>query len=487
MKIRKLISSLLLAAMLASMAACGGAPASDDTSSGDTTPAADTTLSEEDARLAIDDGLPEKDYEGYEFTIWSLGPATYYMEEETGDIVDDAKYQRQRTVEERFNVNMKVNETGWTWQNLQTNIQNSIMASDNAFDIAMPHQIGGGFALITNHMVIDWNEVPYVDLTKPWWNQRINETLNIQDHQFYIAGHISLPSPFCFFFNKQFVEDYNFEDMYTLVREGRWTIDKMLELTKTVSKDLNGDTKMEPLVDQWGCSFNFDNQTLNFMYAFDHMSVLVNEDGEPEPNTNNEQMLAIVEKVTTLIKEDNRTLFTDYNNQGELGGGSWRDGRVFLMAGGVGNAGSYRDLELDFGVIPYPKWDEDQKGYYSHVDASNGMLCVPVYAEDLERTGIIIEAYAAETYKQVMPVYYDKALGDKYMRDDDSIEMMDIIYGGIVYDFGYVFDTWMGCTWTLPYMIRDNTTDISAYWASVESKVTAHYDELYDAVLNYDE
>ncbi len=487
---KKLITMLLLAAMLVSAAACGGAPATDDTTGGDTTPSADTTLSEEEARLAIDDGLPEKDYEGYTFTIWSLSPDNYYIEAEDGDVVNDAKWKRQRNVEDRFNVKIAVNDgaaLGGDWNVLQGMIQQSIMAQDNAFDIAMPHQIGGCPALITQHLVADWNDVPYINLEQPWWNQRINETIEIMDHQFFIAGQISLPTPKAMLFNKQYVEDYSLENPYDLVNNGTWTIDVLLEWTKLTSKDLNGDTEMDPEVDQYGISFNHDNSTLNFMYAFDHMSVIVGDDGEIIPNVNNEKMIAMVEKVIKLRWEDDRCLRTDYSNQGTLGTGGFKDGRIFIKCDTVGGAVGMRDSDIDFGLIPYPKWDEEQDGYYTHVDAWNGALCLPIGAPDYERTGIITEALCAETYKHVMPAYYDTALGQKYMRDEESIAMMDLIYQGIVYDFGYIFDQWKGTTWTLVRCVANQSTDVASYWAGIESTVKTHYDELFKAIENYDD
>ena len=158
-----------------------------------------------------------------------------------------------------------------------------------------------------------------------------------------------------------------------------------------------------------------------------------------------------------------------------------------MKAFGVGEAANLRDSEVDFGIIPYPKWDEAQDGYYTHVDAMNGMLCFPINAPDYERTGIIVEALAAESWKQVMPVYYDRALGEKYFRDDISIEMMDIIMNGIVYDFGYIFDEWKDCTWTIVRLVAKQSADVASHWAAIESSVTEHYNKLYESVLAYEE
>ena len=65
-----------------------------------------------------------------------------------------------------------------------------------------------------------------------------------------MAGYVTMPTPFCMFVNKAMLADHGFDDMYHTVREGKWTIDKLIEMTATVSGDLNGDGKMDS-ADRW--------------------------------------------------------------------------------------------------------------------------------------------------------------------------------------------------------------------------------------------
>ena len=95
-------------------------------------------------------------------------------------------------------------------------------------------------------------------------------------------------------------------------------------------------------------------------------------------------------------------------------------------------------MEDDYGIIPYPKWDEAQDGYHTMVDGSHDILGVPKTASDTERTGIIVEALSAESYKKVVPVFYDTALKTKAARDEDSSAMIDIIRDSLTFDFGYL-------------------------------------------------
>jgi hypothetical protein len=437
---------------------------------------------EEDARASVPDNLPERDFGGYGFTILTYSPGTYYVEEMNGDVVEDAKYERNFRLAERFNAEIGVVASPGI-NELDAALKASVISGDNAYDIAIPHQITSGPGFITGHCIADWKNVPYVNPEQPWWNQSINETISIKGTQFYLAGYITMPTPFCMFINRAFITDYGFDDIYATVKEGKWVFDRMTSMTRAVVRDLDGDGQMTEN-DQYGISFNNDNNTLNFMYASGIQSVVLDAEGMPVPNVFNDKMISLVEKMYDLIYNDNQTLFTTYSTQAELGTGGFTAGRIMIKCGGVGDLASLRESEIELGVIPYPMWEEGQDGYHTHVDAWNGMLCIPITAseEDLERTGIVVEAMAAETWKTVIPAYYEVALGTKYVRDEESAEMLDIIFDGIVYDFGYIFDNWKGCTWTLPNMMVQGKTDVASYWKGVEKIVNKHYKKLYEAI-----
>lgn len=470
---------LCTAVLMTSVVSCGNGesePVKDTTSPVQTEP-----IETEDPRLAVSDDLPEKDYGGDAFTFLTHLETYYCVEEEDGDILNDAYYKRQSLVEERFHIDIKTFNAGGMQENV-TQLTNSVLADDDEYDVAVVHSIMGGPTLITNHVLLDWNDIDGINLAKPWWNRQINETLNIADRQYYIAGYISNPSPMCMFYNPELGAQFDLEDIYTVVNEGRWTLDYLTQITDIVTSDLNGDGKMEYADDRYGIGFNNDNQTLNFMYAANIVSVLIDENGQPMPNINNDRVQVLVEKVWSLANENDRTIFVGYG-EADFIDTAFREGRALVCADGMVSAISLRDSEIDFAVIPYPKFDEAQDGYYTHVDASNGILCVGKSVKDTERVGIITEAYAAETWKYVIPVYYEKALSEKYFRDEQSVDMMNLIYDGILYDFGYVFDNWLGTTWVLPRICQSKNTNVASYWAKIEKKVNKHYQKLYNAVI----
>jgi hypothetical protein len=111
-------------------------------------------------------------------------------------------------------------------------------------------------------------------------------------------------------------------------------------------------------------------------------------------------------------------------------------------------------MEVDFGILPYPKLDERQENYHNFIDAHSNLMGVPVMVQEIEKVGAIIEALSYESYKTVRPAYYDVALKGTFARDDESETMLDIIFNGTVYDFDYVF-----CDWIVTYVFFDNLRD----------------------------
>ncbi|MCL2776025.1 MAG: hypothetical protein FWD71_22170, partial [Oscillospiraceae bacterium] len=141
-----------------------------------------------------------------------------------------------------------------------------------------------------------------------------------------------------------------------------------------------------------------------------------------------------------------------------------------------------RGMDANFGIVPLPKYDENQDKYYSVVNAwSNALLGVPKSAADLDRVSIILEAMAAESRYTVQPAYYDIVLQRKYTRDDESQEMLDIIFGsklydiGAVYSFGNVFADFIS-------LCNKSNTDVASYYDKNSAKMQAAIDKVVNTI-----
>ena len=482
MKTKRILALLLAIASAASITACGQDGGTKDTEAGDGTTVSDS-VSEEESDTGISDGLPEKNYGGRTFTVatddYMVGD--YMSDGETGDIINDAVYRRNTAIEDRFGIKLEVISDSYT--GMSTKINQMIQSGDDSFDLIAQHACTAGTIAI-NGGFMNWYDIPYVDLEKPWWSKNANKELSYKNKAIYLAGGdyaLSLTSyMYAFFFDKVAVEDYGMtpEYLYGLVRDGKWTLDMVADVTKDIYKDLNGNDERD-IEDFYGIVSSTRSPLNTFMWSCDNPIMKADSDGIPQLVYYQDKTSAIVEKVMGLFF-DNTGGYTDKNKY-TLGDDLFSVGRAMMVPSTFSGAmRDFRENKNPFGVLPYPKYDEAQTNYYTMSDGSHALLSVPVTVKDTEFTGIITEALCAESWKNVVPKYYETVLKVKLADDADTSEMIDIIGGGLVFDYGYIYDNGIGFGFTLQNLADTrNRTDIASFYAKREKKVLAANEEMF--------
>jgi len=103
-----------------------------------------------------------------------------------------------------------------------------------------------------------------------------------------------------------------------------------------------------------------------------------------------------------------------------------------------------------------PKMDEQQESYGEYV--SNGWCTaygIPMTNGDPSRTGIILDAICGFSTETLRVALYDVLFGARFVRDAESVEMLDIIFASKSYDWAVDF-TWGGSYQTLYNGIYEN-------------------------------
>ncbi len=95
-----------------------------------------------------------------------------------------------------------------------------------------------------------------------------------------------------------------------------------------------------------------------------------------------------------------------------------------------------RDMDSDFGIIPFPKYDENQAQYGAMVEAGTRTMTVPANVKNYDLCGAVLETLHFLSLKEVMPAYYEVTLKGKVSRDSESSRMLDIIMESICFDLG---------------------------------------------------
>ena len=464
------LSTLILTALLASsLVSCGGDTAVTQDST-DAVTTADTAAETEELdalaqRMLVDDGLEDKDFGGRTFRI--LGDEEcvnhYLMEEQTGDVMDDAVYERNLAVTERFNIVLEAEV--FEESQMAKTLKNSVMAADDAYQLFSGHIIYAGNAVCDN-VYYNLNELPNIDFSKPWWSQSTIDDLSYDGKAFIAMGDFALStiySTYCFFYNKQIAAEYDMEDMYGIVNEGKWTVDRLTAISKEVYRDLNGDGAADEN-DLYGFAMWARSPVNAFLWSFGEKLGKKQDDGTIVLDYYNAKVIEIYEKLYELCCVNETTFCRTDVAEGELMKSMFTDGKALFTADTFQFASKQlRDVETDYGILPYPKWDEAQEGYYTMVDGGHEGIAVPVSVADPEFVGTITEALNAESYKRTVPVYYDIVLKTKGSRDEESVRMLDMIFDGRIFDFGYVYGEFGAAFWP-QYLVEKKSADIASYY-----------------------
>lgn len=485
----RLLGILLLISLLASagsLVACGNT-ASETTAESDTA-AVETqtgTTPAETTRADYPDDLPEKDFGGQEYIICNTITGDVDKEYEilsaelTGEACNDAVYHRNVKIEDRFNTKI----AALMEAEPESVLKQSALSGDSAFTLC-GYVNFKAYVPVAAGACLNWNDIPYVDQTKPWYNQLANEPATINGKLFAINSDLSISSlqyTYGMFFNYALAEDqgYTASDLYQMVFDGSWTIDKMQEMIENVWIDTNGDTKHDA-DDIHGYAVHPGlNTTDVWLAALDLPVATINNDGTYTIDFFCEKTISALEKCIALTFSGEGT-YTGTSNWREVPA-NFASGKVMMTQLYFGETTqSLTDMEDTYGILPLPKYDEAQQEYYTNAWDQFSVFSVPVTASDLEFVGIIFDALSAETWRTVYPAYYDTALKSRYSADPEVAEIVDIIMAGRKFEFTFQFGNDLQ---HLPYMFREmlaaKTTDVASKYKTVESKMKEAIEKMY--------
>ncbi len=473
----KRVSTIALALLLLAngLVGCGAESETETTAATDTVETATETkpLTEMEKRAFVQDDLPEKNYDDISFRISTKQGTLYEIaaEELTGDLLNDALYDRNLRIEERFHVKIVpiITEAG-DGQTHVNSVRQSILAADDAFELAATYVFTSG-SIVTDGYYLNWLNMPYNDFSNPWWISGINQNFQVGDALYAAVGDMCLSTlklTYGIFYNRTRGEDYGYnETLYDTVLDGDWTYDTFLSMIEDVYVDANGDGQRDSS-DFYG--FTAENATNLDIYsfAFDIPIMQRNAAGQPELVFNGEKTVSAVERINKLYWETTGSFVPegDYNLPVTM----FADGKALFTTTFLGNAFSvYREMEDDYSILPYPKWNADQEKYMTGAMDNYSVLGVPITASDTEMISIITESLNVESYKTLFPTYYEQALQNKYSRDEESIAMINLLMEGRNFDFSTLFSAQItGMSTLFRAVINGKNADFASRYASVE-------------------
>ncbi len=450
------ISAFLLTVLLLSFVlfSCSSAPGDDkegtDTSGGPDS--AETTAPETEREYP---DLPAQDFGGYEFKFLTRTLAAAYAdwvewdhrdiwaENISGDVINDAVYARNSKIEDKYNITISQNAL----QDFGGTVSKMVGAGDDGYDVVVAH-ISEFPALAQKGLFTDLLSVPNIDLTKVWWDQGCLRDLSVLHKAFVMEGDLLIldnDAMEAMIFNKGMLADNNLENPYDIVKKGDWTFAKLIEMSRAVSKDINGDGKMFIQDDEFGCILQADSTPSFIVSGGDKLCSKDPDTDAPVITFGSDRSYRITDFINTMLGDNDHFVhlhryenkFPIYDEQVKMfsenrGLFSWIRMRIVERL---------RGMETDFGILPLPKLDSAQPDYITNNNGPTGAgVAVPVTASDPERTGMIVEDLSAESRYTLQPAYYEINLRGKFARDDESQEMLDILLSNTAFDIGYIYD-----------------------------------------------
>jgi hypothetical protein len=119
----------------------------------------------------------------------------------------------------------------------------------------------------------------------------------------------------------------------------------------------------------------------------------------------------------------------------------FRDDEIMFHSNQLLFSFELRSMNADFAILPIPKYDENQEKYGSMVaNAWATYTVIPITCSDTERTGNVLSAMGYYSKQYITPAYYDVTVTNKLIRDEDSMEMLDIILKNRILDLSYLYN-----------------------------------------------
>lgn len=435
---KKVILFLLTAALLLS-ASCGEASVDGKTttpdSSGDDIKESDSAAIETE----LSDDLGKYDFGGRSFSIYTRTTPLFYpyldRQEATGDTIDDAVYNRNRKLEERFNFSFDEQYYDYTVEGNDAP-RKLLLAGDDTYQLYVGRCVHM-FNYASEGYFYKIDDLTAINTEKPYWNSQLYDNLSIGNAHYFAVGDFNI-SAFDFthvlLFNKKMIDDLNLGDIYSTVLDGKWTFDRFGEMSRAAVSDVNGDSVMDEN-DQYGYT-SLGKQVLPGFWIAGGALSMKKDDGQLVYTAPTDQkFIDVCQKVFEITWNDNiwhRVPITvDREEEMQM----FCDGKALFTDSSCFQISLTRDAATDFGIIPYPKYDETQDKYYSRIEGCE-LFGVPLTNTDPEMTSVILEAMACESRKIVIPAYYEVALKVKFTRDEESSKMLDIAFENRVFDYG---------------------------------------------------
>ena len=440
------------------LASCAESGQADDTTAPQALTGEEVSTAPEETELTSKTLPAGLDYGGETIVILSRNADgvndEFLSEEIVGDLIKDSVYARNKAVEKLLNIVVDARLTESNGAYLVTDALVAAQQSgDHTYDI-ISNSTYSTISKTSTGILRNLKDCEYLDLSAPYWSQGYSEATSLGTGQYLATGAISLSMyryMFVTFFNSNMFEEKNQTSLYDVVNSGDWTLDYQIGLLDIFYDDLNGNGQ----ADENDC-FGFASNLLSYIDPYwsscDLPILTKNQDNWFEISIDLDRVSNAIDKVIELYYGHNSYIGP---NEGSDPGFQARMTKIFSESRAATCTMRLLTVETEdiknmvdvYGIIPMPKLNKDQADYHTFMHDQLSAVGIPFSVTEDSRfqmIGGILEAMAVESQKTLVPAYYEVALKGRYLRTNQAVQMLDLIYDSVRIDGGVLYTSSLG-------------------------------------------
>lgn len=440
--------------------------------------------------LLLSDKVKGVKFEGEEINVWQTTKASnaaeYFYDMngsmEDGDFISLEIHKRNIKAEDYLNLQINFIDTGSEASNAATDIRPFLQAESTEFDAYQLVQ-WNGMPLVLEGWFKNLDDSKYLDFTGDWWAQDYMDTAKINGHNYVMAGDIGIDmvsNTGAIFVNKKLLSENYGDDAYvnlrTMVLEGKWTIDEVATLSKNMWRDLNNSNTVD-INDRFG--FLCSDAHINGWYIGAGGKIIQRDnEGKAVLTMGDERSIDIMGRLYNLMHVEgageygNNAGDTQLYNQthSPILVQKFAAGEMLFSIGYFYTARNFTDMTDGFAPLPYPKYDVDQKEYYSYVHNIAILYAIPnTNTAKYDQTGAAFEVMASFGKQTLVPFYYESVLKLRYIDDEGDTKLVDLIYDSRTTDMSFMFGN---TAYKIPRaMITDKRSNLQWYLTKEQKKI----------------
>ena len=455
----------------------------------------ETYKPEDTAVTYVEDVEKTYDYEGYDFTFLNSA-AIYYMyiyldPDMTGDVLDDCCFERNLNAEQKFNIT--ISEETQPFDGLASYAKTLILADEDVYD-AMYIPASALTPLISENLFYDLLEIEELNIDGIWWDQPLIERNIIEDRLFYATSDLNLMAfegIWCMYFNEDMMVDLGLDLPFELALTGNWTFDELKKYCAAAA-NLNGDTTfaLDPNGNSTYGLISLERGPTFMAYAMRTEFVSRDDTGRYKFTADTDPKFSNVwESLINFWGAGDGLAVFKLSAAGDLDPGGYyytfEQGRALFLSAELKGATMLREWEGTFGLMPQPKYDSAQETYESTLFSGCLSFCIPNTNTNLERTGTIVDYLTYESYRSLLPRYYDIHVALKSLDRQESIDILGLIRGTRGIEVSLPFG-WLGNLQTdMQNLAMKHELAIGSTVEKYRDQIIANIDKTYEEYPTY--